>query len=196
MMNADRSGTGLNRVAGVASALRDHWRLFLVEGIVLIVLGSAAIVVPPIASFAVAIFLGWLFLVGGIVGLVVTIAGRKAPGFWWALISAVVTTVAGGVLVWWPIGGVISLTFVLTVYLIADGMLTILFAFDHRRQLSQRWYWLLVNGILDLLLAGIIVWALPGSAIWALGLIVGVDLVFGGYSLVTMALAARAPKSA
>ena len=196
MTNADRSGTNLNRVSGVASALHDHWRLFLVEGFVLIVLGSAAIVVPPIASFAVAIFLGWLFLVGGIVGLVVSITGRQAPGFWWALVSAVVTIVAGGVLVAWPIGGVISLTFVLTVYLIADGMLTILFAFDHRRQLSQRWYWLLVNGILDLLLAGIIVWALPGSAIWALGLIVGIDLVFGGYSLVTMALAARAPKSA
>ncbi len=190
MANAEQSET-----SGVGQALRAHWRLFLIEGIVLIVLGSAAIIVPPLASLAVAIFLGWVFLVGGGVGLAMTIAGRKAPGFWWGLISAIVTIIAGGVLVGWPVRGAISLTFVLTAFLVADGVLTILFAVEHRRQLSQRWGFLLVNGIIDLLLAGIIVWALPASALWALGLIVGIDLVFGGYSLVAMALAARTPQS-
>ena len=183
-------------ISALTPSFRDHWRLFLIEGIVLIVLGSAAIVVPPVASVAIAIFLGWLFLVGGLVGLVASIAGHQAPGFLWSLISAIVTIVAGGILIFWPVGGTISLTFVLTAFLIADGVLTILFAMEHRRQLSQRWAWLLTNGILDLLLAGFIVWALPGSAIWALGLIVGIDLVFAGYSLVMMALAAQESKAA
>ncbi len=173
------------------TALHDHWRLFLVEGIVLFILGGAAILVPAVASLAVAIFLGWLFLLGGSVGLVATIMGRHAPGFWWSLVSAIVTIVAGGFLVFWPLGGTISLTFVLTAFLLADGLLMIFFAIDHRRQLSQRWGFLLANGILDILLAAVIVLALPSSAVWALGLIVGIDLVFGGSSLISMAMAAR-----
>jgi uncharacterized membrane protein HdeD (DUF308 family) len=183
-------------MAAMKSALHDHWKLFLIEGIILIVLGSAAIVVPGLASIAVAIFLGWLFLIGGIVGLVATLAGRGAPGFWWSLISALVSIAAGVALIGWPIGGTISLTLVLTAFLTIDGVVTILFAVEHRRQLSQRWIWLLVNGILDLVLAAIIFIALPVSAVWALGLIVGIDLVFGGWSLVAMALAARSSATA
>lgn len=179
----------------MAEALREglhaHWKLFLIEGIVLLVLGAAAIVVPPLASIAVAIFLGWIFLIGGIVGLIATFTGRHAPGFWWSLISGLIAIVVGGVLIFWPVGGAVSLTLVLTAFLIADGIMTILFAIEHRRQLSQRWGWLFANGIIDLVLAAIIIWAFPGSALWVLGLIVGIDLVFGGSSLIAMAMAAR-----
>jgi uncharacterized membrane protein HdeD (DUF308 family) len=168
-----------------------HWRLFLAEGLILIVLGAAAIVIPPLATIAVAVFLGWVFLVVGTVGLAMVIAGRGAPGFWWALLSAVVTIAAGAALLGWPVIGAISLTFVLTAYLIADGIITMLFAYEHRSQLPQRWVFVFINGVLDLVLAAIIVLALPQSSLWALGLIVGIDLVFGGFSLVAMALADR-----
>lgn len=177
--------------AGLKTALHDHWRTFLIEGIVLIILGSAAILAPVVASITVAIVLGWIFLIGGVVGLIATVAGRGAPGFWWALISAIVSIAAGVSLIGWPVVGTFSITFVLMAYLVADGILTIMFALDHRRELSQRWIWLLVNGVLDLVLAAIIFLALPASAVWALGLIVGIDLVFGGFSLVAMATAAR-----
>ncbi len=169
----------------------QHWRLFLIEGIILIVLGAGAIIIPPLASIAVAVFLGWLFLIAGGVGLAAVIAGRSAPGFVWSLLSAIVTIAAGVALVGWPVIGVLSLTFVLTVFLVIDGIVTMAFALDHRRQLSQRWIFLFINGALDLALAAIIVIALPQSAIWALGLIVGIDLIFGGFSLVAMALADR-----
>lgn len=175
----------------VRRALHDHWRLFLIEGIILIILGSAAIIVPPIASLAVAITLGWIFLVVGIVGLVTAIAGRTAPGFWWALLSSIITIVAGVALIGFPVIGAVSITFVLTAYLVIDGVLMVFFAIDHRRELSQRWIMLMINGILDLALAAIIILALPASALWALGIIIGIDLVFGGFSLVAMALAAR-----
>ena len=189
MTNAANVVPGLK----VKAALHEHWRFFLIEGIVLVILGSAAILVPVLASLAVAIFLGWLFLIGGIVGLMSTIAGRRAPGFWWSLISAIVTIVAGAVLIGWPAGGTISLTFVLTAFLVADGILMIFFALEHQRQMSGNWGWLLGNGILDLVLAALIVWALPASAVWVPGLIVGIDLLFGGWSLISMALAARKP---
>ena len=182
-----------SQISSIKRNLHHHWKFFLSEGAVLLALGSAAIVVPAAASLMTAIVLGWIFLAGGIVGLVTTLAGHKAPGFWWALLSALVTIAAGVALLGWPAGGVLSLTFVLTAFLIADGILTMLFAIEHRRGLSQRWGFMLVNGILDLVLAGIIIWALPGSAVWALGLIVGIDLIFGGWSMVAMAMAARKP---
>ncbi len=69
-------------------SLRANWRTFLIEGIVLIVLGAAAIVLPPIATLAFTILLGWLFLISGVFGLYATYMMRHAPGFWWSLISA------------------------------------------------------------------------------------------------------------
>jgi uncharacterized membrane protein HdeD (DUF308 family) len=172
-------------------SIKGHWKLFLIEGIVLVLLGIGAILIPVLASLAVAIFLGWLFLIGGIVGAVTTLMSRHAPGFWWSLASAIVTIIAGLFLVGWPFGGVVSLTVVLAAYLVADGIASMLFASEHRAQLPSRWGWLFLNGVIDLLLAGIIVWILPFGAFWALGLIIGIDFIFGGSSLIAMALAAR-----
>jgi uncharacterized membrane protein HdeD (DUF308 family) len=67
----------------------------------------------------------------------------------------------------------------------------IMYGLEHRQQLSQRWGWLVVNGVLDLLLAAIIIVALPGSAVWALGLLIGIDMLFGGSSLIAIAMKAR-----
>ena len=63
-----------------ASAVHEHWVLFLVEGIILVILGLAAILIPWIATLAVTIFVGWIFLVSGIIGLVTTFWARQAPG--------------------------------------------------------------------------------------------------------------------
>jgi hypothetical protein len=73
----------------VATSLHEHWVLFLVEGIILIILGLAAVVIPPIATLAVEILYGWLFLISGIVGLITTFRMRQAPGFWWSLVSVI-----------------------------------------------------------------------------------------------------------
>jgi uncharacterized membrane protein HdeD (DUF308 family) len=104
--------------------------------------------------------------------------------------------VVGIVLIGWPVSGVISLTLVLIAFFIIEGILSILFALEHKRALSGRWGWLVVNGVIDLFLAGVIVAGLPGTAAWALGLIVGIDLVFGGMALITMALHARGSAAA
>src|SRR5258708_40238992 len=86
----------------VARSLHDHWVVFLIEGIILVILGAAAILVPPLATLSVAIFLGWLFLISGIVGLITTFRMRHAPGFVWSLVSAVLGIVAGLVLIAFP----------------------------------------------------------------------------------------------
>ena len=173
------------------AAVRAHWKAFLVEGILLVILGLASMIVPPLASLAVTIFLGWMFLISGIAGLALTFWARQMPGFWWSLISAVLAIGAGIILLAQPVQGTLTLTIVVGAYFLAEGVATIMYALEHRRELSQRWSWMLAAGIMDLLIAAIIITGLPGSALWALGLLVGINLVFGGASLIGVALAAR-----
>jgi uncharacterized membrane protein HdeD (DUF308 family) len=82
---------------------------------------------------------------------------------------------------------------VLIAFFIVEGVATILYAIEHKAQLSSRWGWMLVSGIVDLILAGIIFAGLPESATWALGLLVGINMLFGGTAMIGMALAARNP---
>jgi uncharacterized membrane protein HdeD (DUF308 family) len=177
----------------VASAIHAHWGLFLFEGIVLVLLGFAAIVLPVVATLAFTLVIGWLFLIAGGVGLVTTFWMRNAPGFWWALLSAAIALAAGVVLILWPISGTLSLTLVLIAFFVVEGIATLMYAFEHKAQLSGRWGWMLASGIVDLVLAGIIFAGLPGTAAWALGLLVGINMLFGGTAMIGMALAARNP---
>jgi uncharacterized membrane protein HdeD (DUF308 family) len=173
------------------AAVREHWKAFLFEGILLVVLGLAAMVLPPLASLAVTILLGWMFLISGVAGLALTFWARQMPGFWWSLISAALAVLAGIVLLAQPVQGTLTLTIVVGAYFLAEGVATIMYALEHRRELSERWSWLLIAGIMDILIAAVIITGLPGSALWAVGLMVGINLLFGGASLIGMALAAR-----
>jgi len=177
--------------SALARSLRDHWKLFLVEGIVLVVLGIAALLLPLIAGLAVAILFGWLFLALGVVGLLTTFSMRHAPGFVWSLLSAILTIALGIALLAFPGIGLISLTYLLIAFFIVEGIVTIMYALEHNRELTQRWGWMLLSGVVDLVVALLILLGLPGSFAWALGLIVGINLLFGGASMLAMALAAR-----
>src|SRR3954462_8410698 len=173
------------------AAVREHWKAFLIEGILLVILGLAAMIVPPVASLAVTIFLGWMFLISGIAGLALTFWARQMPGFWWSLASAVLAIGAGIILLARPVQGTLTLTIVVGAYFLAEGVATIMYALEHRKELSERWGWLLTAGIMDILVAGFIIAGLPGSALWALGMRVGINLLFGGATMIAMALAAR-----
>lgn len=177
----------------VANALHAHWKLYLVEGIVLMVLGVAAILLPPLATLTVTLLFGWLFLLSGIIGLITSFWMRQAPGFWWSLVSAVLGIVVGVWLLASPVAGAVSLTLVLIVFFIIEGIASIMFALDHKRELSGQWGWMLASGIVDLILAVMILAGLPSTAAWAIGLLVGINLVFGGTALTAMALRARNP---
>jgi uncharacterized membrane protein HdeD (DUF308 family) len=175
----------------IERSAHDHWVLFLVEGIVLIVLGATAVVIPPLATLATTIVLGWLLLVSGIMGLITTFWLRSSPGFWWSLASGVLGIVVGVMLLAAPVRGAVSLTFVLIAFFIIEGVVSIMFAFDHKRQLSGRWGWMAISGVVDIILAGLIYAGLPGTAAWAIGLLVGINLIFGGMALAIMALHGR-----
>lgn len=179
-----------------ATALRERWLAYLIEGILLVVLGAAAIVVPNWATVTVTIFLGWLFLVSGFAGLITTFWLKRAPGVWWSLLSAVLAIVVGALLIGWPVSGAISVTVALLIYFVAEGIFSIMFGLEHQRSLSGRWGWLVLNGIIDLFLVGAIVVGLPGVAAWVLGLLVGIDLLYGGAALIALSLTAHAKNPA
>src|SRR5262245_48041202 len=135
------------------SAIRRHWVLFLIEGIVLVVFGAIAVVLPGIAALAVTILLGWLFLFSGILGLITTIWMRQLPGFWWSLLSALLAIITGIALLAWPFGGVLSLTLVITVFFVIESAASIMDALDHRREFCGRWRRMLATAVLDVVLA-------------------------------------------
>jgi uncharacterized membrane protein HdeD (DUF308 family) len=181
----------IDRIKLLPTSLHAHWRLFLIEGIVLVGLGLAAILLPLIATVAVEIFIGWLLLISGVVGLVATLQMRRAPGVSWSLASAILGIAAGFVLLRWPLSGALSLTVILTVFFVIEGVVSIFYALEHKRELSGRWGGMLLSGVVDLLLAGVIIAGLPGTASWAIGLLVGINMLFGGSAVIAMALGAR-----
>lgn len=189
-MSADRTDVR-PAAAAITNSLRAHWKFFLIEGILLVILGLIAVCIPPLATVTVEILIGWLILLSGVLGLVMTFQTRGAPGFGWSLLSAVVGILVGIALLIWPLSGVISLTLMLTVFLALEGIASIMYALAHRREKSSRWQMMLISGVVDLILAGVILAGLPGTAAWAIGLIVGINLFFGGVALIAIALQAR-----
>jgi uncharacterized membrane protein HdeD (DUF308 family) len=174
----------------LASTIHAHWKLFLAQGIVMMVLGVLAVAVPNIATLAVEIFVGWLFFAGGIFRAISVWHSRRAPGFAWSLLAAVLSVVLGLILIFHPLAGVLTLTMVLVAFFVIEGIVSIVAAIEHRQHLRS-WGWVLFSGIIDLLLAYLIWQGWPSSAAWAIGLLVGINILFLGLSLVMTALAAR-----
>ena len=189
-MSMNRPGDA-SPLQALGRTMREHWMMFLVEGIVLLGLGFLAILIPPLATLGITILFGWLFLISGVMGLIATFWARQAPGFWWSLVSAVLGIGAGLVLLVSPGSGALSLTLILIVFFVIEGVASVMYALEHRQQLSGSWGWMLVSGIIDLILAAMVFAGLPGSAAWAIGLLVGINMIFGGSALIAMALAAR-----
>jgi uncharacterized membrane protein HdeD (DUF308 family) len=144
-----------------------------------------------VATLAYAILIGWLFLISGAVGLATTYWMRQLPGFWWSLLSAALAIAVGIALIGWPFGGEVSLTLLLIAFFLIEGIASIMYALDHRRELSGRWSFMLMSGIIDLILGVIIFAGLPETAMWAIGLLVGINMLFGGGALIGMGSHAR-----
>ena len=175
------------RTAGADSS-RHHWVLQLSEGIILIILGFVAVFMPfgvGIAAF------GWLFLIGGATGLITTLVMRHAPGFWWSLLSAALALGIGATVFALPELAIVGFPLLLMTFLLVEGVVTVMLALEHWRELTGRWGWMLASGIVDLSLAVFIIVGLPATAAWAFGLILAVNLIFGGGAMIGMALAAR-----
>jgi uncharacterized membrane protein HdeD (DUF308 family) len=162
-----------------------HWKRFLAVGIACDVVGLFSVAIPLVASISVAVLAGWILLIGGGVQLGHGVRTRM----WWRVLGAALAIVAGALILIFPLEGTISLTVVLVAWFWATGA-TRLVAWWETRGATGSWM-LAANGILSIVL-GSLIWAdLPSSASWAIGLLVGIDLVFTGSALIMSAFAAR-----
>ncbi len=170
--------------------IHDHWILFMIQGVILAALGLLAIGAPLLATVVAVKMAGWLFLIGGVVGLASFFTGRDIPGSIWSFLAAVLAILAGIYLLRQPLAGMVSLTLVLAAFFIAQGASQIFAAFAHRPVLKS-WGWVLFSGIVDLFLAGMILGGWPQTSTFVLGLLVGINLFMYGVALIMTAMAGR-----
>jgi uncharacterized membrane protein HdeD (DUF308 family) len=176
---------------GVRDALKARWGLLMFQGVALIILGVLAIAAPMISTVAVEIFIGWLFLIAGIVGLVVMFSADDVSAFIWTLVTAALSLALGVLLLFKPTTGAETLTLALIAIFVAEGVFQIVTSIAYRKALPEAWGWMLASGVCDLILVAIIVYSWPVSATWTLGLIAGVNLLTSGVAIVMAAFAAR-----
>jgi uncharacterized membrane protein HdeD (DUF308 family) len=187
--SADVPRDAVDLVASWREQLSRHWKLLLATGVLLELAGIFSIFVPIVASISVAILAGWALLLGGVVQF--GHVARKDAGWEriWRLFLALITAIAGLSILLFPLSGTITLTVVLVVWFWVSGG-TKLAAWWRLRNVEGSWM-LGLNGLASVVL-GILIWAdLPSSAAWAIGLLVGIDLVLYGSSLIMSALAGR-----
>jgi uncharacterized membrane protein HdeD (DUF308 family) len=176
----------------VLSAERErlgrNWYWLLILGVLLIIVGMVAISASFVATLATVVAVGTLCLIGGGVEIANAIWALRWRGFWLHLLAGLIYVALGLILVERPGLGAEVITFMLAIALLVGGSFRIVMALSER---FHGWGWVLLNGIVTLVL-GILIWRQwPESALWVIGLFVGIDMVFAGWSLVMAGLAVR-----
>jgi uncharacterized membrane protein HdeD (DUF308 family) len=170
--------------------LSRNWGWLLALGILMIALGVFAVGAPGVATVAVQLVLGWILVIGGIGQGIHAFMVKGWGGFLLQLLSAALYLLVGVLLLVNPVEGALALTFILAVFLIVEGVFKLVMALRVRPH--RGWGWLMASGILSLIL-GLLIWSeWPVAGLWVIGLLVGIQLLFTGWSLVMLALAARA----
>jgi uncharacterized membrane protein HdeD (DUF308 family) len=175
----------------ISDALKTHWRLLLFQGLVMLLLGILAFAAPVAATIAVDIFVGWLFLISGVVGLVAVFSAKDIPAFLWSLITAALSVAAGVLLIWKPVEGALTLTLLLTAFFFAEGVFQIAASIAYRHVPGGSAGWMLLSGVADLVLVVLIFAGWPVTAAWTLGVLVAINLITSGLAIVMAALAGR-----
>jgi uncharacterized membrane protein HdeD (DUF308 family) len=169
-------------------AIRGNWGWLLALGIVLVVVGTGAVAAPWVASLASAVAFGVLLLMGGTAQLVGAFWTRDWSGFFLSLLIGILYVVVGVLFLRDPGDALLAMTLLLACALMVGGLFRIIgslmFQFPH-------WGWVLIGGIINLVL-GILIWQQwPVSGLWVIGLFVGIDLIFTGWTWVMLALAIK-----
>jgi uncharacterized membrane protein HdeD (DUF308 family) len=166
--------------------LKVHWKFFLAEGAFFIILGIAAIIVPQIFTIAIALFIGWLLLLGGIVQIARAVRFIAMPGFNLWIFIGILQVIIGYYLIAQPAKGALTLTMLMTLFFAMEGIAKISLAFMMRP--LAHWVWVFFSGFTALMLS-VVVWAgWPGTAAWVLGMLLGINMIFLGGSLVRISL--------
>ena len=167
---------------------------FIAIGVLFIVLGIFAIAEPFAAGLGVTLLVGWLLVIGAVAHFIAAFKGGGAKHVILQLLVGIVYLIGGLYFLTHTIMGVSTLTLLLSGVILAEGVLEILAYFRLRNMHAASW--LLINGVVTLLLGGLIWFHWPSSSVWAIGTLVGVNLLMTGISRLMLGLAARKLASA
>ena len=169
--------------------IQAAWGWLLALGILWIILGTLAIIMPFAATLAVEMVFGVVFLIGGVAQRVQAFRSKGWKGFAVQVLGGLLALALGVILLFFPLQGVLTLTILLAAFFVAQGIVKIMAAL--RQRPASGWGWLMFSGILGIIV-GVIIWAaLPEAAIWVLGLLVGIELIFSGWAMVMIAMAGK-----
>ncbi len=171
-----------------AEELRRGWGWFLALGIALVLLGLIALSWSVLATIATVALFGWLLLVGGILSTVHAFMRRRWGGFFIELFAGILYGLVGMMMLANPLEAGLALTLLIAIFLMIGGIFRIVTALMVR---FPHWMWMLLNGVISLLL-GVMIWReWPVSGLWVIGLFLGIDLIFYGWSLIMLGLTVK-----
>ena len=165
---------------------QTHWKLFLAEGIFLMLLGFIALLAPHFFTVAIVVSLGWILLIGGTLLIIRAVSLFRMPGFGLWLFMGLLQFVIGYLFLAQPLEGILTLTMLMMLFFALEGVAKVSFALMMRP--LAHWGTVLFSGLTALFLALVVWLSWPGTAEWLLGLLFGINLLLGGWSLVNISL--------
>ena len=170
-------------------AVKRYSLWYLIQGALLIVAGLLAIIYPVISSAAVIVLLGWLLIISGLLQGLSMIGARHVPHFWIQLISIILAVLVGFLFLRDPAQGMVTITLLLIVFFMIEGVSKVVFALTIRP--FPNWGWVLGSGLIGILLS-LILWAsLPVTAAWLIGVLLGINLISVGAAIALLAWQVR-----
>lgn len=170
-------------------AVKRYSFWYLVQGILLVAAGILAIIYPLITSLAVVVLLGWLLIISGLVHGISLLGARHVPYFWLQLVSVALGVLIGFLLLRDPAQGLLTITLLLIVFFMIEGISKIIFALTIRP--FPAWGWVLASGLVGIILSLVLLVSLPVSAVWLIGVLLGIELISVGAAMTYLAWQVR-----
>jgi uncharacterized membrane protein HdeD (DUF308 family) len=181
MANVDLAAASAIFNEAMRASVKKHRILYLIQAVLMVIGGVVAIFFPLLASAAFVLTLGWVLIAVGIVQAIGLLTARNHPSFWLSLIPAVLGVVVGFLLIGNVGQGMLTITVLLILFLMIEGISKVVFALTIRP--LTNWVWVLASGILGIVLS-VMLWSnMPEPALWLIGLLVGIHLVGEGLAL-------------
>src|SRR6478736_662408 len=165
--------------------VKRHSLWYLVQGVLMVLGGLLALVYPVVSSVAVVLVLGWVLIISGVVQGISLIGARSVPHFWPQLVSVVLSVIVGALFLRNPGEGLLTLTLLLIVFFMVEGISKVIFSLTIRP--FPNWGWVLASGMIGILLAFYLWASLPVTAVWLLGVLLGIELICEGTALFHLA---------
>ena len=169
--------------------LRQKWGWVLAMGVFMILGGIFAISFPLAASVGVALFVGWILLISGILRCIHIFMAKDWSGGMFELLFGLLQAIGGGLILGNVFAGLAAITMILAISILIGGIMRVIVAFQIKP--AQGWGWMLFGGVVGILLAMVLFSNFIEASLVMIGTILGIYLLFDGWAAVALALVAK-----